>query len=51
MDMEMTGLDINRDRILEIACLITDPHLNQISGPLHLIINQPVMFMNGVKKI
>ncbi|XP_074572500.1 oligoribonuclease-like [Curcuma longa] len=34
IDLEMTGLDIEVDRILEIACIITDGKLtNSIDGP------------------
>jgi len=28
VDCEMTGLDIDRDRLLEIACVVTDGELN-----------------------
>ena len=35
IDLEMTGLDIRRDKIIEIATLITDKHLNVIAeGPV-----------------
>ena len=35
IDMEMTGLRPERDRILEIACIITDTSLNEIAqGPV-----------------
>jgi uncharacterized protein YprB with RNaseH-like and TPR domain len=30
-DLEMTGLDENRDHILEIACVITDKQLNIVA--------------------
>ena len=34
IDLEMTGLDPNRDRILEIATIVTDKHLNILEeGP------------------
>ncbi|EDV94988.1 GH11306 [Drosophila grimshawi] len=34
MDLEMTGLDINTDQILELSCIITDKHLNiKSEGP------------------
>lgn len=36
----MTGLDIEKDHILEIACLITDSSLRIISGELHIVIHQ-----------
>ena len=37
----MTGLDFNSDRILEIAIIITDSHLNPVDDGLNLIVNQP----------
>ncbi|TYH93731.1 hypothetical protein ES332_A13G274100v1 [Gossypium tomentosum] len=40
IDMEMTGLDIEVDRILEIACIITDGKLTKsVEGP-DLVIHQ-----------
>ncbi|KAL3828988.1 hypothetical protein ACJIZ3_017790 [Penstemon smallii] len=41
IDLEMTGLNIEVDRILEIACVITDGNLTKsIEGP-DLVIHQP----------
>ncbi len=41
IDLEMTGLDPDRDRILEIATIVTDAQLNEIAtGPV-LAIHQP----------
>ncbi len=41
IDLEMTGLDPSRDRIIEIATIITDNDLNQIAeGPV-IAVNQP----------
>jgi oligoribonuclease len=41
IDLEMTGLDVTKDRILEIACVITDGKLTKtIEGP-DLVISQP----------
>ncbi|MQL71555.1 hypothetical protein Taro_003866 [Colocasia esculenta] len=40
IDLEMTGLDVAVDRILEIACIITDGNLTKmVEGP-HLVIHQ-----------
>jgi len=34
IDLEMTGLDVRRDKIIEIATIVTDSELNQIAeGP------------------
>jgi len=41
LDLEMTGLNIVNDVILEIACVITDGNLNVIAEGPSFIINQP----------
>ncbi|XP_037136377.1 small fragment nuclease isoform X1 [Syngnathus acus] len=40
VDLEMTGLDIENDTILEMACMITDSNLNVLAEGPNLIINQ-----------
>lgn len=41
VDMEMTGLDPDNDRIIEVAVVVTDPHLNVLAeGPVFAI-HQP----------
>ncbi|HUP10342.1 MAG TPA: oligoribonuclease [Caldimonas sp.] len=38
IDLEMTGLDPDRDRIIEIAVVVTDPDLRvRVAGPVHAI--------------
>ncbi|RAL43366.1 unnamed protein product [Cuscuta campestris] len=41
IDLEMTGLNVEVDRILEIACVITDGKLTKIVEGPDLVINQP----------
>ena len=41
IDLEMTGLDPDKEKIIEIATLITDSQLNIIAEGPNLIINQP----------
>jgi len=41
IDLEMTGLDPERDRILEIACVITDGELSLLAKGPSLAIHQP----------
>src|SRR5690348_8284285 len=50
LDLEMTGLDTQHDVILEIATIITDPHLNILAeGPV-LAIHQPVEKLDAMDK-
>lgn len=38
VDMEMTGLDPDKDKIIEVAVVVTDPHLNVLAeGPVFAI--------------
>lgn len=37
----MTGLDIEKDKIMEVACIITDSQLNIIAQHPEIVINQP----------
>ncbi|XP_024518922.1 oligoribonuclease isoform X1 [Selaginella moellendorffii] len=48
IDLEMTGLDVCKDRILEIACIITDGKLTKsIEGP-NLVIHQSDEILKGM---
>ena len=42
IDCEMTGLDIERDALIEIACLVTDAELNLLDEGVDLVIKPPV---------
>lgn len=49
MDLEMTGLDPKTNRIIEIACLVTDSQLNVISSePLQIVIRQPDALLDAM---
>lgn len=41
LDMEMSGLDPERERVLELAVLITDGDLNVIAEGPELVVHQP----------
>jgi oligoribonuclease len=48
IDLEMTGLDTQRDRIIEIATIVTDATLNEIAeGPVFAI-HQPDHVLDGM---
>ena len=50
IDCEMTGLNIQTDFIIEIACLITNHDLDIIALGPELIINQPLSVMNNMNE-
>lgn len=50
VDLEMTGLDVEKDQILEMACLITDCDLNVLAEGPNLIINQPDELLDGMSE-
>ena len=41
IDLEMTGLDPDKERIIEIATIITDSNLTIVAEGPNLVINQP----------
>ena len=41
LDMEMTGLDAERERVIEIATILTDGQLTEIAVGPELVIHQP----------
>ncbi|XP_049449144.1 small fragment nuclease [Epinephelus fuscoguttatus] len=50
VDLEMTGLDIEKDQIIEMACIITDSELNILAEGPNLIINQPNELLEGMSE-
>ncbi|KAK2879917.1 hypothetical protein Q8A73_023729 [Channa argus] len=48
VDLEMTGLNIEKDQIIEMACIITDLDLNILAEGPNLIINQPDELLEGM---
>ena len=55
IDLEMTGLDLNQERIIEIATIVTDSDLNVLSeGPVFAIRQEQVfliIWMIGISRI
>ena len=48
MDLEMSGLDPERDRVLEIAVIVTDAALREVAEGPHLIVHQPEALLAGM---
>ena len=53
LDMEMTGLEVKSNVILQIAIIITDGSLNELHPGVNFIVNQPKSAFdkmdNGIK--
>ena len=48
VDLDMSGLNIEKDHILEMACLITDKNLNIVAEGPELVINQSDSVLDGM---
>jgi len=48
MDLEMTGLDPERERIIEIATVVTDGELNVLAEGPELVLHQPESILEAM---
>ncbi len=48
IDCEMTGLDLARDALIEIACLVTDGNLSVLDEGVDLVIKPPAETVDGM---
>ncbi|XP_015253848.1 PREDICTED: oligoribonuclease, mitochondrial [Cyprinodon variegatus] len=48
--LKMTGLDVEKDQIIEMACIITDSDLNIIAEGPTVIIKQPDELLDGMSE-
>lgn len=48
LDMEMSGLDAERERIIEVATILTDGQLTEIAVGPELVIHQPDEILNAM---
>ncbi len=48
IDMEMTGLNPDKERIIEVAVLVTDSTLKTVAEGPDLVIHQPVKILNAM---
>jgi oligoribonuclease len=51
IDCEMTGLDIERDALIEIACVVTDGQLTLLDGGIDLIIKPPAEALDQMSDV
>ena len=51
IDCEMTGLDLEKDRLVEVAVLVTDSELNPLDPGLDLVINAPDDVLDGMTEV
>ncbi|CAG0979604.1 partial DNA polymerase III subunit epsilon, partial [Rhodocyclaceae bacterium] len=48
LDMEMTGLDPDRDRVIEIAMVATDSVLNTLAESPVVVVHQPAAVLDAM---
>jgi oligoribonuclease len=51
VDCEMTGLDLRRDALIEIAALVTDSDLRILDDGIDLVISAPVELLDGMQPV
>jgi oligoribonuclease len=51
IDCEMTGLDLARDALVEIACIVTDGDLNPVDDGLDLVIKPPAEALDHMPEV
>jgi oligoribonuclease len=51
IDCEMTGLDLARDALIEIACIVTDGQLNAVDDGIDLVIKPPAEALDSMPEV
>ncbi|TKK87421.1 oligoribonuclease [Herbidospora galbida] len=51
IDCEMTGLDLGRDALVEVACVVTDGELNQLDQGVDVVIKPPPEALEQMSEI
>jgi oligoribonuclease len=51
IDCEMTGLDLARDALIEIACIVTDGQLNAADEGIDLVIKPPAEALDHMPEV
>ncbi|GAB3133202.1 oligoribonuclease [Microbispora hainanensis] len=51
IDCEMTGLDLGRDALIEVACVVTDSELNQLDEGVDVVIKPPAETLEQMSEV
>jgi oligoribonuclease len=51
VDCEMTGLDLGKDKLIEVAALVTDPDLNVLGAGIDLVIHADDAALDAMPEI
>jgi oligoribonuclease len=51
IDCEMTGLDLTKDALVEIACIVTDGELNAVDAGVDVLIKPPPEALDGMAEV
>ncbi|GIH51407.1 oligoribonuclease [Microbispora rosea] len=51
IDCEMTGLDLGRDALIEVACIVTDSELNQLDEGVDVVIKPPAETLEQMSEV
>jgi oligoribonuclease len=51
VDCEMTGLEVGRDKLIEVAALVTDPDLNVIGDGVDVVIHADDALLDGMLEV
>jgi oligoribonuclease len=51
IDCEMTGLDLTRDALVEIACIVTDGELNALDEGIDVLIKPPAEALDSMDEV
>jgi oligoribonuclease len=51
IDCEMTGLDLGRDALVEVACVVTDGELNQLDEGVDVVIKPPLEALEQMSEV
>ncbi|XP_039445655.1 oligoribonuclease isoform X1 [Culex pipiens pallens] len=50
IDLEMTGLNVETDRIIEIACIVTNKNLDVLERGPDIVIHEPAQIMEAMNE-